>query len=231
MLIESYYQSVDELNLEFAQRIALLLEQGIAEKGRASLLVSGGNTPKALFERLSQQVLDWAKVDISLVDERWVESDDSASNEKMVREHLLVNQAAQANFFGLKQSVNDAKDAVNLCRQYFSALSQPVDALILGMGEDGHTASLFPCSEQLVEGLDPHNQDAFIAVTPTTAPHQRMSMVLAEIVQAKRIFLHLTGDKKKDILHQAMANNQPMETPICAVLNATNVELVWAPQE
>ncbi len=226
---ESLFASTEELNTAFAGRIVAILKAAIAEKGSASLLVSGGRTPLPLFQALTKADLEWDKVTISLADERWVEPDDSASNEKLVRENLLQGNASSANFLPLKTEHRDAADAVTTLTERFAAVARPFDVLILGMGEDGHTASLFPCSEQIKQGLDTSKDDVFIAVQPTTAPHQRMSFTLKALLQSENIFLHLTGDKKKAVLEQALQDNDPLHTPILAVLQNAEVELVWAP--
>ncbi|GAC32557.1 6-phosphogluconolactonase [Paraglaciecola polaris] len=228
-LTESNFQSTDELNIAFAERIVDILKTGITENGRASLVVSGGRTPKALFNALSKVALDWAKVDVSLADERWVETDDDASNEKMLRRELLQHNAAVANFVGLKTEHADAKDAVETCTANLARLRTPFDVLILGMGEDGHTASLFPCSEQIHQGLDQGARRTYIAVQPTTAPNQRMSLTLPALLNSKHIFLHLTGASKKQVLDEALKGGDEHAMPIRAVLNNADVELMWAP--
>ncbi|ABG39497.1 6-phosphogluconolactonase [Paraglaciecola sp. T6c] len=228
-LTENNFQSTDELNSTFAQRIVDILKDGINENGRASLVVSGGRTPKALFNSLSKVELDWNQVDISLADERWVETDDDASNEKMVRRELLQNNAAAANFVGLKTEHEDAKDAVETCTANLAKLHTPFDVLILGMGEDGHTASLFPCSDQIHQGLDQGARRTYIAVQPTTAPNQRMSLTLPALLNSKNVFLHLTGDSKKQVLDKAIKGGDEHEMPIRAVINNADVELMWAP--
>jgi len=223
------FANTTDLNAAFAERITSLLEQGIQDAGRASLLVSGGRTPTALFQLLSQQSLDWSKVDVSLVDERWVSDTDDASNTKMIKAHLLQNNAAQANFVGLVTDAENAQDAVSACTDNLKNIKQPFDVLILGMGEDGHTASLFPCSEQIKAGLNRSSTARYIAVQPTTAPHQRMSLTLDAILTGQNIFLHLTGTGKKAVLKQALAGDNPLEMPIRAVLQNADVELMWAP--
>ncbi|AWL12140.1 6-phosphogluconolactonase [Saliniradius amylolyticus] len=226
---QSIYESAEQLNQQFASRIAGLLEQGIAETGRASLVVSGGRTPQGMFKQLSEMDIDWSKVVITLADERWVPLSDDASNEKMVREHLLVNKASQASFVGLKNSAEQATDGVAQCNQAFDSIPTPFDVLILGMGEDGHTASLFPCSEQLSQGLDLSNQSHYIAVQPTTAPNWRMSLTLRALLDSKNTFVHLVGDSKRQVFEQALAGDDETEMPIRAVLKQSDVELVWAP--
>lgn len=226
---QSLYNSVTELNQAFVAKVAAILNNAIEQDGKASLVVSGGRTPVAMFQALSQQTLDWGKVDISLADERWVDVQDPASNEKMVREQLLQNKAAMANFVGLKNAAADANDGTQLCSENLAQMKTPFDVLILGMGEDGHTASLFPCSEQIDAGLDMQSGQHYIAVQPTTAPNQRMSLTLPALLNSQNIFLHLTGDSKKQVLQQALDGDDAKAMPIRAVLNHADVELVWAP--
>ncbi len=226
---ENIFTSRDELNDAFAAKIVAILGQGIEQNGRASLLVSGGSTPLPLFQRLSQAELAWDKVDVSLVDERWVEGSDSASNTKLVKENLLQANAAAATFVEMKTAQANAEDAVETCTERFNAMQNPFDVLILGMGEDGHTASLFPCSEQIQAGLDLETDADFIAVQPTTAPHQRMSLTLKRILDSKNTFLHLTGESKKAVLDKALAGDDAYEMPIRAVLKHADVQLMWAP--
>lgn len=222
------FASKEALNETFAAKIIAILQIAIAEKGQASLIVSGGNTPKPLFAALSQADLDWSKVVISLADDRWVDINDDASNDKLVREHLLVGKASEATFISLKHDFTDAKDAVATCEAALDKLQMPFDVLILGMGEDGHTASLFPCSQELSAGLDLNSGSKYIAVQPTTAPHQRMSLTLPALLASKHIFLHLTGDAKQAVVAQALASTET-QMPIKAVFDRANVQLMWAP--
>ncbi|MBF7072596.1 6-phosphogluconolactonase [Glaciecola sp. MH2013] len=223
------FATSNELVTVFSQRIADTLKQAISEKGQASLVVSGGSTPLPLFKALAAMPLEWSKVTITLADERWVDSADSASNEKLVRENLLTGHAASANFIPLKTHHSDANEALEQLSATFTNLGLPFDIVILGMGEDGHTASLFPCSEQIEAGLDVNSPAMLIATQPTTAPHQRMSFTLRALVSATHVFLHLTGDKKRAVLMDALENATDIEKPIKAVCDKSSVELMWAP--
>ena len=228
-LTQSKFRTTQQLNTAFARKITKLLRDGIEENGRASLVVSGGRTPADLFNALSKAHLEWEKVDISLADERWVDNTDDASNEKMLRAKLLINNAANANFVPLKTQHIDAEDAVLTCTDNLQKIRTPFDVLILGMGEDGHTASLFPCSKQIAQGLDLESGNAFIAVKPTTAPNQRMSLTLPGLLNSNQIFLHLTGESKKDVLNTVLSDDDALVMPIRAVINNADVELLWAP--
>lgn len=228
-LTEKLFDSADTLATEFAQTLTDILKSGIETRGRASLVVSGGRTPAALFKTLSNTDLAWDKVDITLADERWVDEDHEASNAASVRKNLLQNKAAAANFVTPKTADADANDAIAEVENRISSFSQPFDALILGMGEDGHTASLFPCSEQVADGLNMSSGKICIAVQPTTAPHQRISLTLPALLNSRNIFLHLTGEAKKEVLKDALANNTELEKPVTAVVNRAPVTLMWAP--
>jgi len=178
---------------------------------------------------LSDTDLEWDKVDVTLADERWVNEDHDASNTSLVKNNLIQNKAAAARFVELKSDVEDANEGVNVAERNLASMSQPFDALILGMGEDGHTASLFPCSEQVNDGLDMSSGRTCIAVQPTTAPHQRISLTLPALLNSRNIFLHLTGEKKKQVLLDAIENATEAQKPITAVVNRAPVTLMWAP--
>lgn len=228
-LTETLFDSTEQLNAAFADKIIGILSDAIKQNDTASLVVSGGRTPARLFNALSTADLDWSKVFITLADERWVDGDNDASNAKMVRAQLLINKAASANFIDLKTRHENAEDAVRECTDNLSVMRRPFDVLILGMGEDGHTASLFPCSAQIKDGLNLDSGKIFIAVQPTTAPNQRMSLTLPALLNSQNIFVHLTGESKKQVLKDAMSGNDEAAKPISAVVNNASVELIWAP--
>lgn len=222
------YKSTTELNEQFAQRVASLLAAAIEKKGKASLVVSGGRTPLPFFQQLSQADIDWSKVAITLADERWVEQSSDASNTALVLNNLIQNKASNATFVELKTSEESAFGAEPSVAANLEKLSFPIDVLILGMGEDGHTASLFPCSEQIEEGLS--SEAVCLAVQPTTAPHERMSLTLKALLNSEQIFVHLVGEGKKVVLDKALAGDNVKEMPIRAILkqDSTPVDVIWA---
>ncbi|WP_018981904.1 6-phosphogluconolactonase [Salinimonas chungwhensis] len=228
-LTQKHFDNPDILTASFAKSLVEILQEGITTRGRASLVVSGGRTPVGLFKTLSEADIDWSRVDITLADERWVDETDDASNTKLVREHLLQNKASQAHFISPITKDEDANSAIAEVESRLSSMPQPFDALILGMGEDGHTASLFPCSDQIEDGLNMSSGKICIAVQPTTAPHQRISLTLPALLHSRNIFIHLTGDKKKSVLLDALENNTEIEKPVTAVVNRAPVTLMWAP--
>lgn len=217
------FATAAELNDEFAPEIAAKLQAGIEQNGRASLLVSGGSTPRPMFDKLSQIDIAWDKVDIALVDDRWVALDDAASNEKMANEALLINKAAKANFVGMKTESADAFAAVEAVTAKLSNITQPFDVVILGMGEDGHTASIFPCCAQLDEALT--TSAPIMATEPTTAPHQRMTWTKSALLNSKQLYLHLVGESKEAVLNQVIETGDVKLAPICAFLNQSDVPM------
>ncbi|MDP2561163.1 6-phosphogluconolactonase [Psychrobium sp. 1_MG-2023] len=209
------------MTAHLAQEIEAKLTQAISENGKATLLVSGGKSPIALFELLNQRDLDWSKVIISLVDDRWVGTDNSDSNERLVNQYLLVNKAAAAQFVGLVGSQESAFDGIGDAVERINDIAQ-IDVMILGMGEDGHTASIFPCSSQVHDAMSADNKQRLIAVEPTTAPYQRISFTLNEILAAKQVYLPLSGEKKLAVFEQAQQLSDLAQMPISAVIKQHN---------
>jgi 6-phosphogluconolactonase len=211
------YDSSQQLNDDFASRLVSILQHAIEQRDAAYLVVSGGKTPQALFSTLSQVELAWEKVTILLADDRWLDATQPDSNERLVKATLLQNRAAAANFISLYANTSTAFSGVAQVLPRISTLPT-FDAVILGMGEDGHTASLFPCSEQISAGLA-DTAPAVLAVEPQTAPYQRMSLSLPRLLDSRHIFLHLVGSNKLSVLHKAMAEHNALAMPIRAFLH------------
>ncbi len=219
------------LAAELASRIGHLLADATTVRGRASLAVSGGSTPIPLFERLAHLDIPWEQVVITLVDERWVEPTSTDSNEHLVRTHLLRDRAARATFIGLKNQSLRARDGETGCEEHQNLVPRPFDVLILGMGSDGHTASLFPGADTLAAATDMLSGRHCIAVTPVAAAHERMTLTLPTILDSHQIFLHITGQEKYRVLEKALAEGPAEEMPIRYILrqNLTPVTICWAP--
>ena len=216
---------------ELAGKIGELLKKGIATTGRASIALSGGSTPVALFERLSLLDIPWKNVDVTLVDERWVETTEEDSNERLVRTHLLQNRAAAASFTGMKNTAATAGAGEKGCEKQLQNISRPFDVLILGMGGDGHTASLFPGAEKLAAATAMDSGRTCMALAPLTAPHERMSLTLPAILDSRQLFLHITGQGKRDVLNQALGDGPLEEMPIRFALKqqSTPLSVYWSP--
>lgn len=223
------FENASALDIALSEKVAAMLAVSIEEQGSASLVVSGGRTPMGFFHLLSQQVLDWSKVTVLLADERWVDAGHADSNEKLVRENLLINEASQATYLALKNDAEQALDGEAECEAALAGLDT-FTVLILGMGDDGHTASLFPGSEALAEGLDMNSGRSCIAVTPLHAPHQRMSLTLPRLLKSQQIVIHISGPSKQEVLQQAQAGDDVMELPIRSILQQQQAPLsiYWA---
>ncbi len=216
---------------ELAAEIGVMLQKGIADNGQASLAVSGGSTPISLFENLAMLDMPWQHITIFLVDERWVEPTEDDSNERLVRSHLLQNKAAAATFIGMKNKAKTAGEGEGECEARLQTIPQPFDVLILGMGNDGHTASLFPGAKKLAAATALDSGRTCMALAPLTAPHERMSLTLPVILAARQIYLHIVGQEKKDVLAKAMAEGSRQEMPIRFILqqSSASFDTYWAP--
>ena len=216
MMQLNQFTDTTALNQDFAQRLVTILQQAINERGAAYLVVSGGKTPQALFNTLSQTDLAWDKVTVLLADDRWLDDSQQDSNERLVKATLLQYKASAAQFISLYANAASAFDGAAQVLPRVAALPA-FDAVILGMGEDGHTASLFPCSDQIRAGLA-EDAPAVLAVQPATAPYQRMSLSLPRLLNSRHIFLHLVGANKLTVLEKAMADSDVYAMPIRAFL-------------
>ena len=214
-----------------AHDVAATLGSAVESRGVASLVVSGGSTPRPFFAALAAQELPWDRISVTLADERWVPPSHEASNEALVREHLLVGPAGRARFVGLWNDTPSPEDGQRGCEQALATVPRPFDALVLGMGGDGHTASLFPDATELAAGLDLENPDLCLPVRPPEAPHPRMSLTLSALVQSRQVILHITGAEKRQVLDRALGDGPEEELPIRGVLRHFDrgVDLYWAP--
>jgi len=213
-----------------AETVATRLETALAERGEASIAVSGGSTPEKFFNVLSQADLDWGKVSVTLVDERWVPSDHQRSNARLVAEILLQNCAAAARFIPLYSDIASPEEAIPSILAALASVPMPLDAVVLGMGTDGHTVSFFTGGDHLAAALDPDNPARLTAMTATAAGEPRITFTLAPILASGLIALHIEGDDKKTVLGKALAYGPVENMPVRAVLRSGRpVFVFWAP--
>ncbi|WP_410497455.1 6-phosphogluconolactonase [Chitinibacter sp. S2-10] len=219
----------ETLDQQLAATIASELKQAIALRGRAGIAVSGGRTPAGMFKALRVSDLDWSRVVITLVDERWVQPDHADSNERLTRENLLQDAAAAATFISLVNTATTPHEAVAEIEARLATMPDPIDIVILGMGDDGHTASLFPNAAELESACA--STALLAAVTPPVAPHQRITLTLPSIVKSPKVIVHITGEGKKTLLQAAMTEQTSVneQHPIRRVLDrVAQADVFWA---
>lgn len=225
------FESGAALAEAMADRVASVLGEAIEARGRASIAVSGGSTPGRFFDTLSTRPLDWDKVDVTLVDERFVPRDNPRSNHALVAERLLQNEAARAEFLPLYQSVADCEEAARIASGKAGALAAPFDVVILGMGGDGHTASFFPGGNHLAEALSMDEERPILTMEAAGAGEPRLTFSFRRLQDARLLLLHIEGDAKREVLDRALAGTDEADMPVRAILKraATEPEIYWAP--
>jgi 6-phosphogluconolactonase len=225
------FTGIDALSRTLADQIAAALRAAIAARGLASLVVSGGKSPIKLFELLRKEQLDWSSVCIALADERWVDPTDPNSNEKLVRDFLLKDSAAPARFLGLKNGAPTPDMGAVSAWETFARVPRPFDVVVLGMGDDGHTASLFPGSPNLPKALNPAAVPGCVGMRAPVAPQARMSLNLSALLDSRRIVLSIPGEAKWPVYLAVSADGPAEDMPVRAVLRQSRVpvEVMWSP--
>lgn len=216
---------------QLSDRIRGKLSDGIAARGYASLVLSGGTSPLPLFDRMASWDVPWDKITITLADERWVDIEDDASNERMLRQHLLKGKAAAASFVSLKSDHPTPELGEPTCQQRVQAIRRPFDVVVLGMGNDGHTASLFPNGDNLCRALEADEQLLCSAMNAPGAPQPRITLTLPTLLACRDLILLCTGQAKQDVFKKALGKGEIAEMPIRGVLrqNKQSLAFYWAP--
>jgi 6-phosphogluconolactonase len=205
------FSGTADLDRTLAQDIVIRLRNAVADRGHASLIVSGGSTPIGLFNQLSRADLDWQHITVALADERWVNDTHADRNERMLKSELLRDNAAHARFISLAAEYPDLEKSIAEARSALTEIGR-FDVVILGMGTDGHTASLFPCATetsvafQSVEGVE--------TTQPTTAPHRRITLTPKRLRDTDFGVIHIVGEKKLAVLTSAIARQDTLSAPI-----------------
>ena len=210
------------------------LNQAISDTGNASWAVSGGSTPKLLFRVIRNADLDWGKIDVALVDDRWVPESHDRSNEAFVKTELLTNKAAAASFTGMYTGHDNPLDGEAEVEARYDKLKLPFDCIHIGLGPDGHTASLFPGADGLDRAFDPNSERETTSIIAkqsdvTGSEVKRMTLTAAAIARSNNIYLMITGDAKLETFKAAFKSD--IKLPIvrlCEMLN-TPLQVYWAP--
>lgn len=194
-----------------------------------TLALAGGNTPKPLYEKFSQQPWDWEHILITLTDERWVDRNHPDSNEAMLKQCLFHDYAKIAQFLGLKNSESTPEvgqiRTAHLMKQNASSL----DFVILGMGEDGHFASIFPDMDNTQQLLDVNQSEPCLAARPKDKP-PRLSLTLSYLLSAKQIYLFITGQAKRTLIHEQLNASTAEHLPVYYLLTQSlcPVSIYWS---
>ncbi len=221
------FDSRDAASAGAAARIAGRVGSELERDDNASLVVSGGTTPAKCFEYLSGYELNWDKVQVVLSDERWVPRNHKDSNERMVRAALLKDQAARASVLPIYQKDLSVEERCEALQSLYP--ENGFACSMIGMGVDGHFASLFPNSDSLEAGLNLANQSFYIPIRTAASPHPRVSMTLAALLKSDEILLLMFGTEKLAVFERAEAGDAAY--PIAALLEQQQipVSLYWAP--
>jgi 6-phosphogluconolactonase len=210
-----------------ALNVAKQLSEAIAARGNAVLVVSGGRSPVAFFQHLAKQDLDWSKVVVTLADERWVPVEHADSNAGLLKQYLLKGPAAKAQFLSLYSAAANVEQAAEQADRLLAELP-PIDVLVLGMGDDGHTASLFPDSPNLTEALQADGTRRCWPMLAPSVPRQRLTMSRALLASAKHKILSISGQSKLTTLNAALASDDVAAMPVRAFLQPT-LEIYYCP--
>lgn len=226
-MTEHYFETRLEASTAAANRMAELVAKRLDNNGGASMVVSGGTSPQQCMAALAKAPLDWPRVQVLLSDERWVPPQHEDSNEKLVRETLLVGAAAAAQFQPVYAAGVSPEERCDELQDPLPVL--PFSCSLIGIGTDGHFASLFPDAEQLKAGLDVESSRLYLPITTAASPHPRISMTLAAISRSDEIALLFFGDEKLDVYKQSKASTNGY--PLSRLLRQKRapVRIFWAP--
>jgi len=225
-LREHRYADSNTLADALAQSVADDLRSGITARDQATLVVSGGTTPKKFLAKLAQQDLDWPKVTITLADERWVPPTHARSNEHLLRDTLLTARAAAATFVPLYTDAPDPESGLAETAKRIGALPLPFDAVVLGLGNDGHCASLFPDGDRFAQACDAANPARVSPMRSATAGEPRITLTVSVLVATRALYLHIEGADKQAVLARVRAGEGAYaRSPLRALLRAAHVPL------
>lgn len=232
MIVQFDFVAKENLATGLAEVVANDLIAGIKQNGVGVLAVSGGNTPKMFLAELAKlQSVDWSKVVVTLVDERWVDANSERSNARLVAQYLLQGPAARATFVPLYTGgeIPDAEQIAKTNSVLSKTVPTPFDAVILGMGNDGHTASFFPEGDSLDAALS--EAGPALAINAPGAGEARVTLTLPTLLHTKNLYLHIEGDEKNVVLQKALSGTDIEQMPIRAVLkqDEKTLKIYWCP--
>ena len=216
------YPDAEMMMMDLADVLASELENSLLGNDTASFAVPGGTTPGPIFDSLCAVDLDWSRVNVMLTDERWVPETSERSNTRLLRERLLVNRAAAANYVPLYADAETPEEKLPELSQALTPML-PISVMLLGMGADMHTASIFPGADQLDLAL--HGKDNLVAMRAPGAPEPRITLSAKVLKSAISRHIVIVGAEKREALEKAR-HLSPQEAPVAAILNGSIIH--WA---
>ncbi len=229
----SFHQFESKISLIQALKthISNTLNESLKAQNKPFLALSGGTTPSPLYVELAKENLRWSDIKVTLTDERLVPTDNAESNEKMIKETLIQDKAAECQFIPLMH--DDVSDEALIAQTQASLdeINSRFDLVLLGMGNDMHTASLFPDAPELLQALRAENNEKCLLLNPASASGKRISLTLPTLLNSQAIILLINGQAKWDALQLALSYNDPIKAPVSAILNQDTVpvHVYWAP--
>jgi 6-phosphogluconolactonase len=228
MARDHHFSSSEALDDFAAARVGGLLAEALAQNRQATLVVPGGRSPARFLTILGNAAIDWSRVQVTLSDERWVAPTSSDSNEGLIRRTLMSGRAGKARLVPLLTAAPTPADAVAEVSARLGQLPRPLDVVVLGMGADGHFASLFPGAESLRDGLDPAGKAVCLAAEGPADSVPRLSLTLSLLTDARQILVVASGDAKRSVW-QLAGNGAPYPVGALQRQNRAPVDFLWCP--
>ncbi len=223
------FENASDAALAAGARLVNAIHRRLESSDSAAVVLAGGSTPAPVYSYMAHKELEWQHVNVLLSDERWVAADHPDSNEKMLRDALETSRASYAEISSYFDATSTIDDRCAELEQEFSKLPLPFASVLLGMGADGHIASLFPDVDGLQEGLDPQSPRSFVPVRTASSPYERLSMTMAALLRSDEVLLLITGEEKRSRLEEAA--DAESNLPIAHLLRQQDVpvDVFWAP--
>jgi len=218
------FENKKNLESSLLLKISTCISDAIKKYGDARFLLSGGSTPMNLYSLLSEETIEWEKVKIGLVDERFVPKENLFNNETQIKNNLLKNSAKFATIFGMVYNYENEMLNLKMVNQQYKTFFERIDFTILGMGEDGHTASLFPGDKESEELMNTSNIGIFSTKSPSF-PYNRITCSKELIAKSNYIALFINGETKFNVLKNSIETQVPISY---FVKNSKNMEIYYS---
>lgn len=221
-MIQRYYcANLKQLAADFTDYSAAILRDALTRHRKISLVVPGGNTPRHYLPSLARQSLRWQDVAVTLSDERWVDTATAVSNERLINQHFLAHMPETADFVGLKTDHNKPEQAIETVSKRLANLPLPFSLTVLGLGEDGHIASLFP-------GMSPdlESDHLCISVEPPVAPSSRLSLSLPLLARSRNIAVVVSGASKRQLINKLTCTVPDQQIPFVWLMQRSHSPII-----